>query len=295
MADKKCAYLTMRDPGDFVMDYDLSFDAMAAHGWEVDTVPWRNPDIDWDEYDAVYLCTAWDYPDHFDEFIAVLNKIEDSSAMLVNERALVNWNTRKTYLRDLEAGGADIVPSLWSTSIDATDIPGWFRAHGTETVVIKPEIGANAHDTFVLHNPVDGDTQALLLAAFSNRAFLVQPFIENIRTEGEFSLFYFGGDYSHAVLKTPVDGEYRSQEEYGSQIQSVEAEDALLAAGDKVVALMRPQPVYVRVDLIRGPDGRFLVMELELIEPSLYLRTDEKAAGRFAAAFDKHYSNLRSA
>ena len=271
------------------MDYELSFDAMAAQGWDVETVAWRDPDIDWNSYDAVYLCTAWDYPLHFDEFNALLQKIEDSSAILVNELSLVNWNTRKTYLRDLESGGADIVPCLWRTGIDVAEIPDWFAAHGTDTVVIKPEVGANANDTFVLRNPVDEDTQALLLAAFSHSAFFVQPFIENIKSEGEFSLFYFGGDYSHAILKTPAEGDFRSQEEYGSAITSVQPEAAMLAAGDKIVALVAPQPVYVRVDLIRGPDGKFLLMELELIEPSLYLRTDETAAARFAAAFESNY------
>lgn len=291
MTAKKCAYLTMRDPGEFVMDYELSYDAMAAHGWDVETVAWRDSGIDWNAFDAVYLCTAWDYPLHFDEFMTVLQDIECSSAMLVNELSLVNWNTRKTYLRDLQASGADVVPSLWATDLDVADIPSWFATHETDTVVIKPEVGANAQDTFVLHDPVDQDTQALLRTAFTNRAFFVQPFIPGIRSEGEFSLFYFSGEYSHAILKTPAKGDYRSQEEYGSQIQSVQPEAELLAAGERIVALLEPQPVYVRVDLIRGPDGKFLLMELELIEPSLYLRTDEAAAARFAAAFESNYQS----
>lgn len=279
----------MQDPGDFVMDYDLCFDAMAERGWSVETVAWRSPAVDWNEYDAVYLCTAWDYPNHFDEFVTLLNNIEASSALLVNELSLVTWNTRKTYLRDLEAQGADIVPSLWLAGLDNEDLSGWFEAHGTDTVIIKPEVGANAQDTFVLRKPIDDDTAALLRAAFSNRPCFVQPFVESIQTEGEFSLFYFGGAYSHAILKTPTAGDYRSQEEYGSEVRSVQPEAGLLAAADKIVALIKPQPVYVRVDLIRGPDGRFLLMELELIEPSLYFRTDDAAPARFAAAFDEHW------
>lgn len=283
----------MQDPGDFVMDYNLCFDAMAALGWSVEVVAWRDTHIDWDRFDAVYLCTAWDYPNYFDEFIAVLDRIEASSAMLVNEIALVKWNMRKSYLRDLEADGADIVPSLWRNGIDVADIPSWFEAHGSDTVIIKPEVGANAQDTFVLNNPIDDATQALLRSAFTNRAFFVQPFIENIKAEGEYSLFYFGGEFSHAILKTPKAGEFRSQEEFGSAIQSVQPEDALRAAGEKIVALVTPQPAYVRVDLVRDDVGRFLLMELELIEPSLYLRTDTAAAARFAAAFDAHFSVAR--
>lgn len=278
----------MQDPGKFVMDYDLCFGAFENRGWTVEEVKWRDTGADWDQYDAVYLCTAWDYPDYFDEFIALLNRIEASSTMLVNDLSLVRWNMRKTYLRDLEAAGAGIVPSLWFEDFDGDTIGRWFDVHGTDTVIIKPVVGANSQDTFVLHNPIDNDTQSLLRVAFQNRAYLVQPFVESIRTEGEFSLFYFGGEFSHAILKRPASGEFRSQEEYGSQIKNVQPEAALLNAGAKIVALIEPQPVYVRVDLIRGPDGRLLLMELELIEPSLYLRTDDGAAERFAAAFDQH-------
>lgn len=279
----------MQEPGDFVMDYDLSFEAMAALGWDAQPVDWRDPDTDWNSFDVVYLCTVWDYPDHLDEFIALLQTIEQSSALLINARALVHWNMRKTYLRDLESRGADIVPTLWFAGFDGVNMAEWFAAHAAEAVVIKPEVGANAQDTFVLREPVDQDTKALLRVAFNNRAFLVQPFIANIEREGEFSLFYFAGEFSHAILKTPTQGDFRSQEEFGSSIQSVQPEAALLSAAKTIVDLVEPQPVYVRVDLIRGPDGRFLLMELELIEPSLYFRTDAGAAARFAAAIDAHY------
>lgn len=279
----------MQDPGDYVTDYDLSYDAMRAQGWEVDTVAWRDPQTDWSAYDAVYLCTAWDYPHYLDEFAAVLQNIERSSATLVNELSLVQWTLRKTYLRDLESRGADIVPSLWRIDIDVEEIPSWFETHGSNTVVIKPEVGTNAHDTFVLQNPLDAETRSLLATAFLQRAFFVQPFIENIQSEGEFSLFYFGGEYSHAILKRPTVGDFRSQEEHGAQITSVQPCEKLLAAGTKVVSLVDPQPVYVRADFVRGADNRFLLMELELIEPSLYLRMDNAAAARFAAAFTKHF------
>ena len=278
----------MQDPGDYVTDYDLSFEAMAARDWTVETVAWRDPAWDWNRFDAVYLCTAWDYPLHLDEFEAVLERIDTSSALLVNELSLVRWNMRKSYLRDLELRGADIVPCLSLAGMDTATIPGWFAAHETDRVVIKPEVGANAQDTFVLREPVDADTQAMLQTVFRNRNFLVQPFIESICTEGEFSLFFFAGEFSHAILKTPAAGDFRSQEEHGSQIQAVTPAAELLRAGQRILGLVEPQPVYARVDLVRDVDDRFLLMELELIEPSLYLRTDAAAPARFAAAFDRY-------
>jgi hypothetical protein len=289
MASKKCAYLTMQDPGDFVTDYDVSFAAMAALGWSVHTVAWRDPSIDWNDFDAVYICTPWDYPQHKQQFLDVLQRIEDSSALLVNALALVHWSLEKTYLRDLERRGAAIVPSIWFDEFGVGEISAWFAALATDKVVIKPVVGANAQDTHVLSAPVSHDIVRQLAATFHKRAFFVQPFMQNILSDGEYSLFYFSGQFSHAIRKVPKAGDFRVQEEYGGDIQSLQAADELLAAGRHVMSLVDPEPVYVRADFVRNPDGQFLLMELELIEPSLYLRMDRDAAARFAAAFDHHF------
>ena len=109
-----------------------------------------------------------------------------------------------------------------------------------------------------------------------------------MQSEGEYSLFFFGGDYSHAILKKPRAGDFRTQEEHGADILSIEAPAALVETARQVLGVVNPQPVYVRADFVRGDDGRFLLMELELIEPSLYLRTDAGAPMRFARAFDAY-------
>jgi hypothetical protein len=284
----------MQDPGDYVTDYELSFAAMAARGWQVDTVAWRGASPDWNSFDAVYICTPWDYPQHQAQFIEVLQNIENSSAVLVNPLPLVRWTLVKTYLRDLEQRGTDIVPSLWPDQFDAGQIDGWCSALGSDKVIIKPAVGANAQDTFVLQRPLLPATVSHLGATFRDRAFFVQPFVHNIQAEGEFSLFYFGGEYSHAILKVPKAGDFRVQEEHGGDIQSAQPCAALLAAGQRVLSMVEPQPVYVRADFVRATDGRFLLMELELIEPSLYLRMDDGAADRFAAAFDHYVSGIGS-
>jgi len=291
---RKCAYLTMSDPGDFVTDYDVSFDAMAALGWQSEAVPWRDPSIDWNDYDAVYICTPWDYPQHADEFMRVLETINDSSARLVNQLSLVHWSLSKTYLRDLEDKGAAIVPSVWFDDIDVAQIPQWFETLDSDKLVIKPDIGGNATDTFVLRNPLSAELRDRLSQTFQRRPFLVQPFIANIQTEGEYSLFFFSGEYSHAIRKTPKSGDFRVQEEHGADIRSVQPMQDLIETAQQVLALVEPQPVYVRADFVRDADDDYLLMELELIEPSLYLRTDEGAAERFAAAFDSHIRSLSS-
>ena len=153
-------------------------------------------------------------------------------------------------------------------------------------------INTNATDTFLLSHPVSPEQIALLKKTFHRRPFVVQPFIENITTEGEFSLFHFGDQYSHAIQKVPRRGDFRVQEEHGSQITAIEPESALLQTADHVISLVDPLPVYCRSDFVRGDDGRFLLMELELIEPSMYLRFHKDAPRRFARAFDAYVRKL---
>ena len=280
----------MREPGDFVTDYDVSFPAMEEFGWRVDTVVWDDPAIDWDGFDAVYICTPWDYPDKLDLFLGVLETIDRSSAHLINDISLVRWNLRKTYLQDIEARGGAIVPSLWHGNYSEQAVADCFRQLDTTSVVVKPQVGANAIDTFVLTEPVGEGLLQTLATTFAGRPFFIQPFMQNVQVEGEYSLFYFDLEYSHAILKIPAAGDFRSQEEHGAEIRSVTAPAGRLAAGKRIMNLVEPRPVYARADFVRGEGDRFLLMELELIEPSLYLRTDDGAAGRFAAAFDRRVS-----
>lgn len=289
---KRCAYLVMDDPGDFVTDYDLSFDAMADLGWQVDCISWRNPSHDWSQYDAVYICTPWDYPDDAALFMRVLEAIEVSRAHLINPISLVRWSLAKTYLRDLAERGGAVVPSLWFDEFEAGSVAGWFDELGSNRIIIKPAVGTNSQHQVILRQPVGREQLAELARVYRDRPFFVQPFIRNVQSEGEYSLFFFSGEYSHAILKTPEQGDFRSQEEHGAEIRSVTATPRQIAAAEDLLALVEPQPTYVRVDLVRDDEDNFLLMELELIEPSLYLRTDPGAAGRFARAFDERFQIL---
>ena len=294
MLEKRCAFLTMADSDGWSIDFDLSFEPMRMLGWAIDVIAWRSVKVDWDQYQAVYICTPWDYPEDPDSFIALLESIEGSSAILVNDMALVHWNLPKTYLRDLQARGAAIVPSLWHDKFDREALPGFFDTHRCDRIIIKPVVSTNAHNTFLLASAVPAKTIEQLEKTFAARPFVVQPFIENVQVEGEYSLFFFSNEFSHAILKTPKEEDFRVQEEYGSSIISVEPESELLETAAEVLSLVDPIPVYARCDFLRGADGRFLLMELELIEPSLYLRMDSEAPMRFARAFDAHVTRLQA-
>jgi glutathione synthase/RimK-type ligase-like ATP-grasp enzyme len=279
----RCAYLTMEEIGNFVADSDLSIAPMAELGWEVEMLPWRR-DVDWNDYDLVYICTPWDYQHDVEAFLGVLEAIERSSARLVNSLDLVRWNLEKTYLRELEMRGADIVPSIFFDCFDAHRVAACFSAHNTARIVVKPVVGANSDHIFVLTEPLPDDVVENLERTYERRPFFVQPFIDSVQSEGEYSLFFFGGDYSHAILKRPRPGDFRTQEEHGADILSIDAPPALIATARSVLGVVSPQPAYVRADFVRDTGTRFRLMELELIEPSLYFRTDPGSASRFATA-----------
>lgn len=278
----------MEDTAGWSIDAELAFPPMRDLGWLPEWLPWRSESVDWNRYDAVYIGTPWDYPEDPERFMALLDAIDRSRAVLVNDLALVRWTLPKTYLRDLEARGAAIVPSLWETNFERDRLDGYFVAHATDGIIIKPVVSTNATDTFRLRAPVPDAVVDELVRTFRCRDYFVQPFIVSILDEGEASLFFFGQDYSHAIRKTPRPGDFRVQEEHGSEIVRIEPEASLLDAADTVIGLVDPAPVYARCDFVRGPDGRHLLMELEVVEPSMYLRMDEGSPRRFAKAFDDY-------
>ena len=279
---RRCAFLTMDTLDDFVCDDELAVEPLAELGWSVDFVPWRETRWHWQTYDLVVIRSTWDYQRSPDAFLAVLASIEASGTRLENPLSLVRWNLEKSYLRDLEERGVPVVPTCWCDGVDEVEILALFDRFRAREIVLKPVIGANADHAFRLRPDQIRATLPALCRSYGKRPFLAQPFIERVVSEGEYSLFYFGGVLSHTILKTPKEADFRVQEEHGGIIRPVAATAALSDAGAKAMAALRVTPLYGRVDLVRGADGVFRVMELELIEPALYFRMDKGSARRFA-------------
>jgi hypothetical protein len=272
----------MDNPGDYVTDDELVIEPLGKLGWEVAIVSWRAKDVDWKKFEAVIIRTPWDYQNSPDEFLQVLGEIENKTR-LENPLKIVEWNLNKTYLRDLEENCVKIVPTLFSEElIDENLVRIWFEKFGSEELIIKPIISATAGHTYRLKGFLPG-----LTSIFRERKYMVQPFIKNIVEEGEFSLFYFGGDFSHAMLKTPQPGDFRVQEDFGGINRLIEPGEKLLKAGSSALKQIGQKLLYARADFVRDERDEFALMELELIEPALYFRMDEKSPQRFAMAFDK--------
>lgn len=280
---RHCAFLTLAEQGDFVIDDDLAHAPLARRGWQVETVPWNRPGVDWQRYDLVAIRSTWDYQHHAHSFLATLAIIEASGARLENPIEIVRWNMQKNYLRDLRSRGVPIVPTLWRERLWPGDLVPLFDATECEEAVIKPVMSGNAQGAWRLDRENAKAQATEIEAYYADRPLMMQPFERAIVTEGEYSLLYFNGEYSHAILKVPKAGDFRVQEEHGSEIRPITPEPALLAASNAAIAAIGRKLLYARADLVRHGD-EFRVMELELVEPALYLRTDPGAPERFADA-----------
>lgn len=277
MSPRIC-FLSMDDLAGYVSDDELAIPHLGERSIEVRTLSWKQTAVPWRDFDAVVIRTPWDYQQHPDEFLAVLSEIE-SQTVLLNPLATVRWNLNKKYLRDLSKKGVLVVPTLWDKTYTADNLVRWQDALGTDEMIIKPSISATAAYTYRLR-AFDEE----LVPVFSEREFLVQPFMHSIIDEGEVSLFYFNGTYSHAIVKRPKPADFRVQEEHGGEITAIEPEPSMRTRAEDVLEHFDSDLLYARVDLVRNELGEFALMELELIEPSLYLRMDNAAPSRFAAA-----------
>lgn len=284
---KRCAFLSMNDLAYFECYDHLLFEPLANYNWQVEEVPWRSPSADWDRYDAVVIRSPWDYQDTPELFIEVLQNIDASSALLENSLDIVRWNLDKRYLREMAGRGITIVPTLWREQLEADDLPALLDHFPGTEIIIKPVISANADHTYRIGPEVSRATWSTIHNAFTGRPLMVQPFMKQIIDEGEYSLFYFGGQYSHTVLKRPGPGDFRVQEEHGGTLEAVEPDDHLRATGDQTIRALPESTLYARADYVHTADNNFALMELELIEPSLYFNMDPASPERFARHFDR--------
>jgi len=265
--------------------YDhLLYEPLNKLGWKAQQVSWKSKDIDWNDYDSVIVRSTWDYQDEPEKFLKVLEQINDSKAVLLNDIEVMKWNMNKNYLFDLAKKGVSIPPTLLLDEYDYNKISKSFNEFQCDEIVIKPLISASAFNTFRIRKNNLNDYNDNLQSTFRNRSFLIQPFLTSIIDEGEYSLFYFGGKYSHTILKTPKTEDFRVQEEHGGILKLVEPEKQMKSVAENSLKFI-PKLLYARIDLARTEKDNFVLMELELIEPSLYFNMAPESAAFFAQVF----------
>ncbi len=284
---RRIALVTARQA--LALDEDLSPLANALHhaGVEVHIVPWDAPQ-DWSQFDMLLLRSTWDYTGRPVEF---LNWAEAASraAPLVNNLPTVRWNIDKHYLGALAAAGVPVVPTTFlepDTAVPAV-IERFLAQERCAELVIKPAIGAGSREA--QRHPRQARAAAMahaerLLAA--GHSVLLQPYLARVDQEGEAALIFFGGEFSHSIRKGPLlqPGAGATTELFAAETISARqvGADELAVAQQALAAVPFGMPLYARIDLIRDGQGQPRLLELELIEPSLFFAHAPQAAARFA-------------
>ena len=256
---------------------------LAAGGVDVQMVDWRNASVNFSKFDLVVLRSCWDYHLRAREFADWLHRTE-RVVQVLNDVDTVLWNSNKFYLRELEEKGIQIAPTGFVSGDKRVraDIP--VQIESWDKVVVKPAVSASAYQTRIFERgkvpPADELAEQL-----GGTDFLLQQFVPEIQTHGEISFVYIDSAYSHAVCKRPARGDFRVQQEHGGTAELLDPPDSLLHQAH-VMADLVPEvstSLYCRLDAVEK-DGTLILMELELIEPELFLGLAEGAAERFAAA-----------
>lgn len=259
-------------------------------GIKAEPAVWDDPSVDWKSFDAAVIRSTWDYHLSPVAFFAWLSRLENLGMKLWNPATAVRANVDKSYLKGLEAAGVSVVPTIWVPRKEPARLDELLRSRGWTDAVVKPVISAGAFRTRRARLD-DLAGQDALDDALAHSDAMVQPFLPEITAEGEWSFVFLGGAYSHAVLKTPRAGDFRVQEDHGGRAERREPPPGLVVqARDATTA--GPQPwLYARVDGVRR-GAELIVIEVELIEPSLYLSHAPSAARKLAEALKARISVL---
>jgi glutathione synthase/RimK-type ligase-like ATP-grasp enzyme len=279
---KHLALITYSGLPDGAESERLMLPYLAAAGIETDIVDWRSG-RDFSKFDLIVLRSCWDYHLRVAEFISWLEQVAQKTEVL-NPIDTVLLNHNKFYLREVEALGIEIAPTVFVTGNDSIEPDAWQEIKSWPKSVAKPAISASAHKTWLFESAALPEKDDLK-DSMQGKDFLVQQFLPEIETKGEISFIYIDGAYSHAVLKRPAAGDFRVQKEHGGSAELFHPDSALLHDVDEIAATV-PQvrdSLYCRIDAV-ARDGKLALMELELIEPELFLGLAEGAAEKFADA-----------
>ncbi|RNL51717.1 hypothetical protein D7004_14110 [Pedobacter jejuensis] len=282
------AYVTYQDKGAYdsttvESEDDQLLDFLKSKGLTIEKVIWNDPSVNWDNYQLAILKSPWDYFDFINDFYQWLEVLEAKNIRLLNPTDVVKWNADKHYLLEIEAAGLKVTPSVFLNRSQQTNLNSYFKQFNTDKLIVKPCISGGSKNTFKVTSDTVEDITEKLKLLLLDEEFIVQPFLNEITDSGEWSLIFFNGKFSHALLKKAKSGDFRVQHAYGGTIYPQEPTEKLLAEAQSYVDLFAKNCLYARVD---GAviNNEFVLMELELIEPFLFLNTNPSNYEHYYAA-----------
>jgi glutathione synthase/RimK-type ligase-like ATP-grasp enzyme len=258
---------------------NLLMDALAGAGAMAVSAVWSDANIDWCQFSAVVIRTCWDYHLRLEEFLAWIKFLKERDIRVINHPDLIRWNSDKRYLREFAAKHIAIPETVWINPEEEADVAQICAERGWEEAVAKPIVSASAYGTERRnHGPVRGP-------------MMIQQYLPAIETAGEWSLIYFDGQFSHAVRKRPRPSDFRVQKDHGGSVDVATPSPGLTQFADAALRELPHPATFARVDLVEQ-DGKVYLMEMEVIEPELFLNHVPKSAHRFASSILKALAPL---
>lgn len=287
--NKKIALLTSADHPQLTLGEVLLPPALQALGAQVQICVWDDPDIQWKEFDAVVVRCPWDYYKKLPAFLSLLDHLEEHAVPVLNDVPTLRWNLNKNYLFELEQQGCAVIPGVRITPEDGRSLSQLMQDLGCDEAVLKPVQSAGAWRTLRLQADQLDAAEQQFAQWRGEQDFLLQAFMPEIVHEGEWSLVFYNGTYSHGLLKRAKAGDFRVQSDHGGSVHVMDIPLAIQQQAAAMLQVLKHMPCYARVDgVIR--DGQLILMELELLEPELFLELDKEAAPRFASAILQNLS-----
>ncbi len=227
---------------------------------------------------VVLPLVAWGYHRDHARWMQACATWQAAGVRMWNPATVLAWNSDKSYLQRLGEAGLPVPPTLWSEQITPDQVDAAFDALGTDDLVVKPRVSGGGWQTTRM-------ARGEAVTEMPDGPGLIQPFIAALETEGELSLLFFGSRFSHAVRKRPRAGEFRIQQQFGGlYAPEPEPDPSALELAGRVLATVEEDLLYARIDLARGGEGQWLVMEAELIEPDFYLNHAPDGGRAFVTA-----------
>jgi len=258
---------------------------LIEKGLDIEKVIWNDPGIDWSVYPVAILKSPWDYHEKLDDFNAWLDRLEGLGVSLMNPYHIIRWNSDKHYLQEVADAGFQVIRSSFLEKGEKKTLPHYFEELGNNKLIIKPCVSAGAKDTMILTPENAQEIENTLLSATRYDALIIQPFMDEV-LDGEISFIFLGGVFSHSVVKVPRSGEFRVQHFFGGTIQPYTPAENVLKSAASFVDRFAKDCLYARVDGILV-DGEFQLMELELIEPYLFLDSHPEGYHNYYQALQK--------
>lgn len=285
-------FITYDGLPDLDPDDGLAAAELRKRGFTCAPKVWDDPRVDWSECQFGVVRSTWDYHRKYEAFDKWLSKPE-LAGRIWNPPEIIRWNSKKTYLRELENSGIAVVPTIWIDRGTSTEIiRELFQGSTWTDAIMKPVVGLSTYGVTRLNLQDLSASVAKASELIDKHDVMLQPYVNAVGTTGEHSLMFMRGQFSHAIRKVSFQ---HFAPAGGAGERAIQPDADELEAAHAALNTLQRDLLYARVDLVRDDEGKPCLMELELVEPSLFLQFDPKAAARFADAIEQKVSEVAAA